>query len=188
VTVDEDAADGPLVRLLDGSTLLAEARPAASSPLAPWPVNRATAAQAVAAYVGWWDHPYPQCFACGHRDVDDGLRIFPGPVASRPGVVAGLWAPTSAHAGLDGVVAAELVWAALDCPTGWAHMGPGDAALLGRFAAKLHRPAYAGEEYVVMARNDGREGRKLLGRSAIYTASGELVAAAQATWIDVTGR
>jgi hypothetical protein len=103
-------------------------------------------------------------------------------------VVAGLWAPTAAHAGLDGVVPTELVWAALDCPTGWAHMGPGDAALLGRFAAKLHRPALAGEEYVVLARNDGREGRKLLSRSAVYTASGELVAAAQATWIDVAGR
>jgi urea transport system ATP-binding protein len=36
--------------------------------------------------------------------------------------------------------------------------------------------------------NDGREGRKLLSRSAVYTASGELVAAAQATWIDVAGR
>jgi hypothetical protein len=188
VTVEEDAADGPLVRLLDDETLLAEARPASSSPLAPRPVNRATAAKAVGAYVGWWDHPYPQCFVCGHRDPRDGLCIFPGPVGSRPGVVAGLWAPTSAHAGLDGIVPTELVWAALDCPTGWAHMGPGDAALLGRFAAKLHRPVLAGEEYVVMARNDGRSGRKLLGRSAVYTASGELVAVAQATWIDVTGR
>jgi hypothetical protein len=67
-------------------------------------------------------------------------------------------------------------------------MGPGDASPLGRFAAKLHRPARAGEEYVVLARNDGRDGRKLLGRSAIYDVVGRLAATARATWIDVGGR
>lgn len=185
---DGGGGAGPLVRLLDGETLLGEARPATSSPLAPWPVSRATAAQAVAGYVGWWEHPFPDCFGCGHRDVDDGLCVFPGPVTSRPGVVAGLWAPTAAHAGVDGIVPPELVWAALDCPSGWAHMGPGDAALLGRFSAKVHRPARAGEEYVVMASRDSREGRKMLSRSAVYDARGTLVAAAQALWIDVTGR
>lgn len=176
------------VRLLDGDTLLAEARPATASPLAPRPVAWARAALAESGYRGWWDHPFPACFVCGSREPGDGLRIFPGPVAGRSGVVAARWSPPVAEATADGAVPPEHVWAALDCPTGWAHHRPGGAAVLGRLVAKLHRAARPGRDHVVVARADGRtgtSGRRLVSRAAIYTREGDLVATSQATWLEI---
>lgn len=183
-------ADHQQVRLFDGDgeVLLAEARPADASPLAPRPVGWAQAALAESGYRGWWDHPFPGCFVCGNRQHGDGLRIFPGPVVGRSGVVAARWSPTTADVTADGAVPTEHVWAALDCPTGWVHHRPGGVAVLGRLTARLHQAARPGQDYIVMARSDGRtgtSGRRLLSRAAIYCPTGDLVATAAATWIEV---
>jgi len=177
------------VRLLDGDTLLAEARPADASPLAPPTVDWAQAALAETNFPGRWDHPFPFCFGCGDREHGDGLRIFPGPVGPRPGTFAARWTPGPTDVTGDGAVPTENVWAALDCPTGWVHHRPGGLALLVRLVARLHRAARPCEDYVVVARDDGRtgrSGRRMLSRSAIYTRSGLLVATAAATWIEVS--
>jgi hypothetical protein len=177
--VVERRADG--VRLLDGEQLLAEARLGDSCPLPPAPVDRARAALAEAAYAGWWDHPFVDCFVCGLRQPDEGLRLFTGPVDGRPGVVASRWTVPTVLSG--GVTPTHLLWAALDCPTGWAHHRPGGVALLGRLTGQIHRPVVPGEQLVVVARADGRQGRRLHSRCAIYDRASRVVAASQAVWL-----
>lgn len=171
------------VRLLDGAHVLAEARFARSCPLAPSPVTRAAAARAEASYVGWWDHPFVGCFVCGLRDPGEGLRLFTGPVDGRPGVVAGRWTVAARPGPAREMTLAGLLWAALDCPTGWAHHRPGGVALLGRLTSQIHRLVVPGEPLVVVAQADGRQGRRLLSRCGIYDQDSRLVAASQAVWV-----
>ncbi|MEU8272190.1 hotdog fold domain-containing protein, partial [Sphaerisporangium sp. NPDC049002] len=120
--------------------------------------------------------------ACGLRNPGDGLRIFPGPVEGTDLIAAG-WRVPMTITDEDGVVPDALVWAALDCPTGWAHAGSGGPGLLGRITAQVFRRVYPNGTYSVVARATGREGRKLFGQSAVYETDGTLVAAAKATWI-----
>ena len=77
----------------------------------------------------------------------------------------------------------SIVWAALDCPSGWAHFRPGEYALLGRLTGRVYGRVLPGGTYSIVARATGRDGRKLHGDSAIYESDGTLVAAARATWI-----
>jgi hypothetical protein len=172
LVLDVDA-DHQVVRLLeprDGSVLLLlEARPANASPLAPSPVSWAQAALAESGFRGWWDHDHAGCFACGGREAGEGLRIFPGPVVGRHGVVATRWTPEATQVTADGAVPCEHVWAALDCATRWAQP---DAAL-DKLVVRLHRAARPGEDYVVVARADGYAG--------IHSRTGDLVATAHAT-------
>jgi hypothetical protein len=65
-------------------------------------------------------HPQPWCFGCGTgRAQDDGLRIVPGRVPGAD-LVADVWKPDPTLADAGGTVAAAFVWAALDCPSGFA--------------------------------------------------------------------
>jgi hypothetical protein len=184
--LDVDDDDHQHVRLFGadagGETLLAEARPATASPLAPSPVTWAAAARAETGFRGWWDHPFPGCFVCGHHEPGQGLRIYPGAVAERPGTVATRWLADDAEVTADGAVPTERVWAALSCPTGWVHHRRGQLLVLGRLVAKLHRAVRPGHSYVVVARADGREGHRLLSRAGLYDRDGHVVAALQATW------
>lgn len=133
-------------------------------------------------------HPFRSCFTCGpDRESGDGLRIF---VKRIPGqtVLADRWTPDESLADDDGVVRPEMVWAALDCPGGWAAFDriPGGVAVLGRMTTQIDRTPRVGEPCLVVATSDWHDGRKIGARSALYTASGELLAAARAVWIDVT--
>ena len=80
-----------------------------------------------------------------------------------PILVAAGWRVPITVAEEHGVVPDAIIWAALDCATGWAHFQPGESALLGRLTARIHRRVYPGGTYSVVARATGREGRKLFG-------------------------
>jgi len=139
-------------------------------------------------------HPLPTCFVCGPaRANGDGLRIIPAPL-SRPkgkiGALAAPWVPYADLAGGDGPVAREFIWAALDCPTGFAsvaarHLGMTgtETTLLGRMSARIERRPLPGDRCVIVAWPTGRDGRKLFANSALLAANGKVLAAAQATWI-----
>jgi len=140
-------------------------------------------------------HPLPTCFVCGPRRVDgDGLRIIPGPLPSRPdykaGTVAAPWVPYPDLANEDGAVATEFIWAALDCPTGYAAVGAqhlgmtgAETILLGRMSARIERRPRPGDRCVVAAWPTGRDGRKLFASSALLSADGTILAVARATWL-----
>jgi hypothetical protein len=144
-------------------------------------------------------HPLPTCFVCGPaRARGDGLRLIPGPL-QRPlpaysceaiGTVAAPWVPYLDLAGEDGAVAPEFVWAALDCPTGFAGVGAqhlgmtgAETILLGRMSGRINRRPYPGDECVIVAWPTGRDGRKLFADGALLGPDGEILAVARATWL-----
>ena len=132
-------------------------------------------------------HPYPTCFVCGpDRRLGDGLRICVGPV---PGTAlsADVWYPGEELAGANGEIRPEFIWAALDCPGGigalWDAVPDGAQYLLGRQTARQLGAVKAGDPHVVVGWRLAVQGRKILSGSALFTASGQAVGVAQATWI-----
>jgi hypothetical protein len=127
---------------------------------------------------------------CGTDRYDPAaFRVFPGPLDGRD-LLAAVWQPGE-HAGSDGVAGAESVWAALDCPAGWAAAwfatldGP---AVLGRMTARVDEPVPVGEAQIVVGWLAGRSGRKLDARSALYSPSGTLRGLSRQTWITLADR
>jgi hypothetical protein len=177
-TTLEVVRTGDVVELRDGDTLVAEARPAAPEPKVPEPVTLPEADLASRDFAGFLHHAYSTCFVCG-PDRSDGLAIYPGPVAGRVGLVAAPWVP-------QGEVPPELVWAALDCPSGWAVDDfQREGILLGRLTARIVEMPRAGEPHVAIGWRLAIEGRKRLAGSALYTAGGNLLAFASSTWIEL---
>jgi hypothetical protein len=180
--------DGSTLRLRDGEVVVAEAERKGSVWLPPGRMDPADARRAEARFAGLHEHPFPGCLVCGTERGDDALNLRPGPVVGRPGTVACTWTPSAALAEPDGLVDDRAVWAALDCPTGWAHFKPGGVAVLGRITGQVLQRPEPGEPCVVAARRAVREGRTLWATSAVYRADGSLAGAAAATWIDMRGR
>jgi hypothetical protein len=180
------------VRIHDGPTLIAEATSAPGGPALqiPGPVSTAEARTAAGRARYFTDPLFPDCFVCGTgRRPGDGLRIFPGPLAGRP-VWAAPWAPDPSVASADRRVWPEVIWAALDCPSGIAaaeaaNLGPDTAILLGRMTASLAALPRAGDQCRVIAWPGGRDGRKLNAGSALLGPGGEVLAAARAVWLTV---
>jgi len=163
--------------LYDGDLLVAAAVAGSVDVEAPGPVRLEQAQRAAAGYAGWAAHPFPTCFSCGTgREPPDGLGLRPGPVDD--GLVAAVWTPETD--------ARFLVWAALDCPGGWAVPDlPGRPMVLGRMALEVLAPPAVGEPHVVVGWVLGTDGRKTFCATALYDAAGALLARAQQTWFAV---
>lgn len=133
-------------------------------------------------------HAFDTCFTCGPaRAEGDGLRLFPGPIEPAS-MVAWPWTPASSLTDDDGFVAAPILWAALDCPTGlsWMRAPDGSATgpgVLGRLAVRIDRRPAAGEELVVAGWQIAADGRKLSSGGAVWAPDGEVLARSLATWI-----
>ena len=180
------------VRIRHGRTLIAEATssPGSRAPEIPGLVSMAEARTAAGRARYYSDPVFPACFVCGtDRQPGDGLRIFPGPVAGRP-LWAAPWIPDPSVTDTSGRVRPEVVWAALDCPSGIAaaeaaDLAPDTAILLGRMSATLAALPVAGDRYRVIAWPAGRDGRKLTAGSALLGPGGQVLAAATAVWLTV---
>jgi hypothetical protein len=59
-------------------------------------------------------------------------------------------------------------------------------AVLGRLTARMHRRPERGERLVVAGWRGDRDGRKVQAGSAIWSESGDVIAAGRATWIELT--
>jgi hypothetical protein len=171
------------VRLLRGDAMIAEGRPGRPREYLPAPPTVEVARRASEDFAGHRHrmHPFPGCFVCGPDRVGDGMRIFPGP-ASRGGLLASPWVP-DADLAVDGVVDPRFVWAALDCPSGFAVMPPGSPTVLATMTARLEAPVVPGRAYVVSGWPIKSAGRKHWAGSAIHEEGGRLVAVADALWI-----
>ena len=129
---------------------------------------------------------YPYCFVCGKkRQADDGLHIFAGAAPESP-VNADFWTPASSLADEDGLVGAEYLWGALDCPGAFALRMDDAFVLLGRFTAEIKRRPKPGETLIVAAWRTGQDGRKHFSSSALYDEDRALIAAANAVWIELS--
>ena len=179
--------------LLDGETLVADARTVADQLLAVDEVAADVAAEAMASYAGLRSHPFPACFACGTDRADgDGLQIFPGPVPDVIDTVASLWVPHASLAESGDVVDHGLervgvgtTWAALDCVGGWSEDLEGRPMVLGRMTARVDALPVVGEPHVVVGARRGVDGRKAFTASTLYDSDGRVVATAQHVWIAV---
>jgi hypothetical protein len=167
-----------VVRLLDGDAVVAEGRAGTPTVSLPDPPSLEAARDASEHFAGLdpAEHAFPTCFVCGPAHPS-GLRIFPGPYESG---LACTWTPESA----DPV----FVWAALDCPSGFACMPPGSASVLASMTALVPAPVEVGREYVISAWKVSSEGRKHRGASALFDDTGALVAYAEALWITLRTR
>lgn len=169
------------LEVADGQHPVAQATtgPALAAAGIPAPVSFADAVAAGEGYEGLVDHPFPTCFSCGTaRERGDGLRLQPGRVPGRDGEYAAAWVPAAD-------VDLETVWAALDCPGGWASGFAGRPMVLGTMTARVATLPTPGDEHVVVAWQRGGEGRKHLSGTALYAADGRLLAQAEATWIAI---
>jgi hypothetical protein len=181
------------VRVHHGGTLIAEAASSADSPALeiPGPVGMGEALAVAGRSRYYRDPVFPGCFVCGMgRGPGDGLRIFPGPLAGRA-LWAAPWTPDPSVTDAGGRVRPEVVWAALDCPSGIAAGEAADLAqdtsiLLGRMTASLAaRLPVAGDQCLVIAWPGGRDGRKLRAGSALLGPGGQVLAAASVVWLTV---
>jgi hypothetical protein len=172
--------------VLDGDELIAEARPATVPLAVPSAASPAEARVAARRYPLFQGHPFPTCFTCGpDRDPGDGLRIFPGPL---PGgeLWSAPWTPAASVADQDGLVEPAVVWAALDCPSGFAVSAGDTVMVLGRMAAQVLERPRAGTAYILVAWRGGpADGRKRPAASALLDAHGGVLAVARTVWVTV---
>ncbi len=178
------------VALHDGDALLAQARSTSLDLEVPDSPGLAAARATAGSCRAFKTHPFPRCFVCGpERGPGDGLQVFPGSIEGSD-LVAAPWTPDPSLADDTGAVRPELIWAVLDCPSAFPLLEAEEARhlepmLLGRLAAGMYRPLRPGERCVVIAWPIALEGRKGLAGSAIFSESGDLAAAALATWISL---
>jgi hypothetical protein len=168
--------DGPAVEVLAGDNLVAQAEPDGLPEDDAVPaIGFEEASAAARAYPGFAAHPFPTCFVCGPgREPDDGLRIYPGRLGD---------GRTAAPFLVPEDISPVLLWAALDCPGGWAAPQDVQPYVLGQMTARIVALPLAGDECVAMGELLGEQGRRAFVRTAVYSSAGHALAHARATWV-----
>lgn len=178
--------EGDALQVLDGETLVAEARPVEDIGVEPpAPVGLEVARAASERYRGLRGGPFSRCFVCG-LDREDALGVFAGEVEGRE-MVASPWTPPRWAADESGMVHSEIVWGVLDCPTYFAaylRRDPLPVSFLVRQATRIEAPVRAGDEHVVVAWPLGNDGRKHEAASAVLSAEGETLAISRALLVE----
>lgn len=169
------------IAVRDGEALIAEARPRSPRLELPRPVGFETASRAAAAEA-YVNNAFSRCFACGPaRPPGDGLRIVVGDVGA--GILAAPWVPEADLAGAKGRIDPVYLWAALDCPSGFAVSGKvGVPILLGRMTAHASEELEPGSRTVIMAWPLGNDGRKRFAASALFDEAGRCLGRAECVW------
>jgi hypothetical protein len=164
--------------------VLAYAEPATLALQIPPAPSYVEALEASRRFIAFGQHAFPGCFVCGTaRARGDGLRIFAG--ANRAGsLVAAPWVPDLSLPHVDGKVAAEFMWAALDCPGYFAARDDGVPMLLGEYTAHVDRRVHIDEPCVVIGWKIAISGRKYEVGTALFDEDGELCGRARAIWIE----
>lgn len=187
IAFEPDEAGKGRFRIVAGGAEIAAVRPGAVTIDLPPVPPEASIEAARQAYLDddGMTLVYPYCFVCGkRRDAHDGLCIFAGAAPDSP-VNADHWTPAEHLAGDDGLVRPEFLWAALDCPSAFALRMGDRPVLLGRLAGDIRRRPKPGERLIAMAWKTASEGRKHFSDSALVDANGEVIAAANALWIEL---
>lgn len=184
--------DGAQLQIMQDETLVAEACPRDFELTVPAPPSFETTLAAQSESVslqpregeGAWSGArgfHPICFCCG-ADHERGLNVFTARIDEKQSAAA--WQTRADWGDESGHLPAPWLWTALDCPGQVAFAVEGiRTGLLGRITAKIHRPAPAGEDYVVSAWREGIDGKKHFAGTAIFDSRGDIVASALAVWI-----
>lgn len=164
----------------------------------PAPPSLAQAGLAASRFPGFNEgrHPFPECFGCGpSRTVGEGLRVFVGQMDGRQHngrpIQAGTWRPDMSLLDSQGHLPAEFVWAALDCPGGWALEEKVSTQVL---QVDTFGPLAGDQDLIITSwipepdRPSSRGGhpttRRYVG-SALYDCRGRLLALCTAVWVIV---
>src|SRR4051812_3739560 len=188
VPLDVAFLGGGAVEVRHGDVLVAAARPVdgvdAEPPVRP---SLADAREASRQHPGHGrDGLLSGCYVCGSLR-HDGLGIHFGPLRDRDDVTAAVFLPDATVSNRDGVVAPEMVWAALDCPSYTPRLWDWDRpSLLARLAVERLDCVDVGEPIVATGWHLASEGRKHHTASALLGADGRLLARARALWITLT--
>jgi hypothetical protein len=184
--LDAERHDDGHVTLHHDDVLVAEAEPAL--PLDDIePPRRPTVDEAREAMRQRWNS-FPElltdCYVCS-PDRRDGLGVSFGRLPADPSLTAALLvADDTVPHDEDGLIAPEIAWAALDCPSYapalWTHAEP---SLLARMTAELIEPIELGQPVVVIGWSLAEDGRKHTSASTLLAADGRLLGRAQALWI-----
>lgn len=177
----ERSSAGGVLRRDDKVIIEANSTTIAIEPPAPVSVEAAMAASGASPALDP-RHPFPTCFVCGpKRGPADGLRIFPAPIDD--GLYAATWLPSAEFGGHHGHLKPEFLWAALDCPTGFAAGFPAAGKLVtGRLAVEQLQPITVDETCLLLSWPLRIEGRKHFSAACMYQHE-QLRAVARATWI-----
>lgn len=136
------------------------------------------------AYPGFHHHPFDRCFTCGtQRTPGDGLRLFTGPIGDS--LVAAPWTAHEAFGGTGNQIIGPVMWAALDCPGGWAADFNKQPMLLGRMTAEVSRLPLVGEPCLSIGGLQRVDRRKFFTNTALYSLDGELLGRAEQIWIGI---
>jgi hypothetical protein len=172
------------VEVRDGDALVASARPVDEVDVEP-PV-RPTLAQAREAsrrHPGHGrDSLFSSCYVCGSQR-HDGLGIHFGPLRGHAGVNAAVFLPDATVPNRNGDVAADIVWAALDCPSYAPPLDFDRPSLLARLAVERLDSVRVGEPVIAVGWHIASEGRKHHTASALLSVDGDVLARARALWI-----
>jgi len=180
-----EAADN-VVKLFHGPEVIAEAHKEELDITLPPSPSIAEAREASKSYLGFTSHNFPRCFVCGPlRKNSDGMRIFAGPLKNSS-VVAAPWIVDPSLC-IDSMITDEFLWAALDCPSGFAVLPVAEhmTIVLGQLSVNIYGSVRGGDECVVIGWPIHIEGRKRMSGSAVFSEAGDVVAIARATWIEV---
>jgi hypothetical protein len=183
------AEDGG-VRLaaVDGTTI-AVATPASRGALdlAPPPPPAFEAARiAGLGFPGLHRDFHGNCFCCRRGPPGSGVQAFVGQLPDRPtGEVAGAWTPHASFADESGLIRAEIVWTALDCPgaVAWVVTEGGQGGVLGSVTCEILRRPALGEACIIAAWRIGAERRKRFSGVALHSAAGDVLAVSRQVWI-----
>jgi hypothetical protein len=174
--------------LFHGEKLIAEAWPSVLDIEIPPAPAAQDAERASRLFAGFQFHRFPTCFVCGpQRAPDEGLRIFAGPVAGRQ-IVSCTWTPDAGLSPDGHTISPEFVWAALDCPGGFAFPHPEHGTiLLGELTVQRFEPVIAGRRHVVIGWQILQDRRKHHTGTALFSESGNCLAAGRGIWLEVEG-
>ncbi|MBM9499067.1 hypothetical protein JWG44_02210 [Leptospira sp. 201903071] len=140
-------------------------------------------------YLGFQKHPFPTCFVCGpKRNHEDGMRIFSAKIKDQDGFThlhGAFWNPWKDLSDLDGKIRNEIVWAALDCPGGFAvsYVDP-TMIVLVKLRGRLLESIFAELPYAILSWEIGRNRRQRIAGTAIYRVEDrKCVAYSEALWM-----
>jgi hypothetical protein len=177
----ERSQSGGILR--HGDKVIIEASSATIDVAPPAPIDLETATAAMKSSLALdARHPFPTCFVCGpKRKAHDGLEIFPAAVNEN--LYAATWLPAAEFGDSRRSLRSEFLWAALDCPTGFASGFPVAGKLVtGRLAVEQLQPIKVSERCLLLSWPLRIEGRKHFSVACLYQ-NQKPCAVARATWI-----
>ncbi|MDV6235567.1 hypothetical protein CH379_008010 [Leptospira ellisii] len=188
LSFDPDAYSA-LVDISSGSVAV-EAEPAPDFRLdLPQPVSQDAIAEASKNYLGFVEHPFPSCFVCGpERKERDGMRIFSGKIPDQPGfkhLHAANWEPWKELGDDSGLIRKEVIWAALDCPGGFAvSVEDPQMIVLAKLSGRILVPIRAEESYRILSWEINRNRRVRTAGTAIFKGKEDVcVAYSEGGWM-----